>query len=84
MLTALGGLGLGAMAVGWVLWVAERRELASVASELRALAATLAVQVDAAAHDVLRSSAQSGSPAHLNALAPLVAFHRTQPGLYHV
>ena len=84
VLTALGGLGLGAMAVGWVLWVAERRELASVASELRALAATLAVQVDAAAHDVLRSSAQSGSPAHLNALAPLVAFHRTQPGLYHV
>lgn len=83
-LIALSVFGWGAMAVGWVLWVTERREWASMASELRALAATLAVQVDPAEHDGLRSSTQLGSSAHLNALAPLVAFHRTQPSLYHV
>lgn len=84
VLTALGVFGLGALAVVWVGWVAERRELASIASELRSLASALAVQVDVSAHEGLRSASQSGSPSHLRALAPLVAFHRTQPWLYHV
>jgi signal transduction histidine kinase/CheY-like chemotaxis protein len=84
VVTALGVFVLGALAVAWVKWVAERRELASVASELRVSAAALAVQVDARAHEGLRAATQSGSSEHLSALAPLLAFHRSQPSLYHV
>jgi signal transduction histidine kinase/CheY-like chemotaxis protein len=56
----------------------------AVRSELSSLARSLTVQIDGDIHRKLVSAEQMGSPDHLKALAPMVAFHRANPNLYYV
>jgi signal transduction histidine kinase/CheY-like chemotaxis protein len=63
---------------------ARRAQLDAVHIELVSLARTLAVQIDGDLHHTLTSPEQMGSPTHLRALAPMVAFHRANPRLYFV
>ena len=63
---------------------ARQAQLDAVRAELAALARTLAVQIDGDLHRTLTSPAQTGSPAHRQVLAPMVAFHRANPSLFYV
>ncbi|MBL9216112.1 MAG: response regulator [Opitutaceae bacterium] len=70
--------------LAFVYHFARQAQVESVREELAALARSLAVQIDGDAHQALTSPEQMGSPEHLRALAPLVAFHRANPRLYYV
>lgn len=61
-----------------------RAEVDAVHENLASLASTLAVQMDGDLHRTLTSPQQMGSPEHLKALAPMVAFHKANPKLYYV
>ncbi len=55
---------------------AAEAHFSAVRGELLQLGRTAATLVDPAVHERLREPAQTGSAEHLNALAPLVAFHK--------
>ncbi len=63
---------------------ARRAQIDSVRGELAALARSLAVQLDGDLHRTLTTPDQTGSPAHRQVLAPMVAFHRANPSLFYV
>ncbi len=63
---------------------ARQAQIDAVREELAALARSLAVQIDGDLHRTLTTPEQMGSPAHRQALAPLVAFHQANPRLYYV
>jgi signal transduction histidine kinase/DNA-binding response OmpR family regulator len=63
---------------------ARRAQIDAVRENLAALARSLAVQIDGDLHRTLTAPEQMGSPEHLRALAPMVAFHRANPKLYFV
>jgi signal transduction histidine kinase/CheY-like chemotaxis protein len=66
-------------------WHAAREgQLRAVRSELLQLARVAATQVDGNAHRTMKSDAQAGSPEHLKALEPLVAFHKATTDIIYV
>jgi len=70
--------------LGSVYHFARKAEVEGIRRELTGLARSLAIQVDGDLHQALLSPTQMGSPEHLKALAPLVAFHRVNPHLFYV
>ena len=63
---------------------AREIQLEAVQSELAQLARAAAVQVDGDLHRTLVAPEQAGSPAHLDLLRPLVAFHKSTANLIYV
>ncbi len=62
----------------------RRAQVEALRGELTSLARSLAVQMDGDLHRTLTSPRQMGTPEHLQALAPMAAFHRANPNLYYV
>ncbi|WP_438480118.1 response regulator [Oleiharenicola lentus] len=81
---ALGVFLVSCVGLALVYHFSKRAQIDAVREELAALARTLTVQIDGDLHRTLVSAEQMGSPAHLQALAPLVAFHKANPNLYYV
>jgi signal transduction histidine kinase/ActR/RegA family two-component response regulator len=76
---AISSLGL------FYLWSSARdAQLHSVRTELAQLARVAATQVDGDLHRRIRSQAQAGSAEHLQALAPLVKFHKATTDIIYV
>ncbi len=84
ILAALAVLLVSCVGLALVDFFARRAQLEAMHEELAALARSLAVQVDGDLHRTLTAPEQMGSPDHLKALAPLVAFHKVNPKLYFV
>ena len=81
------GLALFALAsiASGVLYVIARNSVFSAArNEVEQLAQIAAVQVDAQTHAQIRDPAQAGSALHLQALAPLVQFHKATKDVMYV
>ena len=77
-------LAVSAIGVALIYYYSWRAEIDSVRENLASLVRTLAVQMDGDLHRTLTTPEQMGSPAHLKALAPMVAFHKANPKLYFV
>lgn len=63
---------------------AHAAQIEAVRGELASLARSLAVQIDGDLHRQFTSPEQTGSAEHFTALAPLAAFHRSNPNLFFV
>ena len=70
--------------IALIYYYSSRAEIDAVRENLASLVRTLAVQMDGDLHRTLTSPRQMGSPSHLKALAPMVAFHKANPKLYFV
>ena len=64
--------------------VARNSVFTAARSEVEQLAQIAAVQVDAQAHAQIRDPSQAGSALHLQALAPLVQFHKATKDVMYV
>ena len=70
--------------LGLVYRAASDAQADAIKTELSQLARSLAVQIDGDAHRQFVSPAQMGSPEHLRALAPMLAFHQATSDLIYV
>jgi signal transduction histidine kinase/CheY-like chemotaxis protein len=77
-------LAVASSGIGFVWARAYRAQIAAVQSELLQLARTAATLVDGDLHQAFTSPAQTGSPEHLRAITPLVAFHKASHDLIYV
>ncbi|MDH5254611.1 MAG: cache domain-containing protein, partial [Gammaproteobacteria bacterium] len=75
---------VSATGLGIVYSKARDAQLAAIQAELLQLARTTAAQVDGDLHKTLTSPEQEGSPAHRQALEPLIRMHRAATDVIYV
>ncbi|MEZ5277559.1 MAG: ATP-binding protein [Opitutaceae bacterium] len=73
-----------AAAIGWLTLRAHDAQLTAVRNDLARMARVAASTIDGDKMKELRRPEQQNSPEYKEALAPLVAFHRTVPELFYV
>ncbi len=72
------------LALGVIYWLARDALKESVREQLRILALGAARVVDVNLHEHLQTKEQMGSPEHLQALAPLVEYHKQFPNILYL
>lgn len=72
------------LSLGALYWLGRNALQENVRDELRQLALAASCVVDMTAHEELVNKTQMGSPEHLKALAPLVAFHKYFPEIKYL
>jgi signal transduction histidine kinase/CheY-like chemotaxis protein len=84
VLAGLTFLIVSCVGLGLIYHAAVRAQTEAVRTELSQLVRALAVQIDGDSHQNLTSPTQMGSPEHLRALVPMVAFHKATADLIYV